>query len=82
MSLADDVQAMGQRKRTTCKTGTWINGLDTRDRDTIRDYVAAGKPLAALWRAALKNGYDGGLTQFKAHLTHGCTCHRGMEIAA
>jgi hypothetical protein len=83
MSLADDVQAINDTRRpTACKTGAWITGLDAHDQNAIRAYVTAGKPIAALWRAAIKNGYDGGLTQFKDHCGGNCCCARRMEAAA
>jgi hypothetical protein len=84
MSLADDVQELrhNARRAAPCKTGIWLAGLDERDRHAFMDYVADRKPLAALWKMALKNDCEAGLTQFKAHCNQACSCHRIMENAA
>ncbi len=82
MSFADDVSdhERQSRKPNPCKTGIWITGLNDRDRDAFRDFLARGGSAADLHKLAIKNGCEAGETQFRRHCRERCSCYLGVGI--
>ncbi|WP_280357084.1 hypothetical protein [Nocardia otitidiscaviarum] len=83
MSLADDLHEHAQAAgiKPLCKTGAWLNGLDERDAEAIRGFLADGKPVSVLHGVAVRNGCPAGETRFRLHFRRRCSCY-AMENAA
>lgn len=84
MSFADDVIEFQRRPpaRKLCATGTWVESLDERGQAAFHAYLAAGRPVAALWRMAVKHGCEAGDTRFRVHCRRECCCYSSVEAAA
>jgi hypothetical protein len=84
MSFADDVEAYEQQPAPVkyCKTGQWVNDLDTRDREAFKRALSRGGPVSDLHRIAINNGCTAAETRFRAHCRRRCSCYINMEVAA
>lgn len=60
-----------------CKTGAWMDGLDSDDQTAYTRYLSEQPRSAAeQHRLFTRAGYAGGLTSTKDHLTGRCCCDR------
>ncbi|MFE5290346.1 hypothetical protein ACFRAQ_35805 [Nocardia sp. NPDC056611] len=83
MSLADDLHEAEQAaiRKQPCKTGVWLESLDDRDRDAIRAFLAAGKPVSHLHGIAVRNGCGAAETRFRSHFRKRCACFDLEHVA-
>lgn len=58
-----------------CKTGMWLKTKDEADNTAITAWVSAGRSVAELHRFCVRDGFDGKLTNFKAHCRSNCSCN-------
>ncbi|WP_306365319.1 hypothetical protein [Nocardia sp. CC227C] len=77
MSLAEDLIHAEQDDNAArpCKTALWLQTLSSEDRAAFDAYVGAGKPIAILHRAAIRNGCPAAETRFRLHCRHRCSCY-------
>lgn len=81
MSFAHDLAALTSHELVRCKTGLWVDSLDTSDRAVFDAHLANGGSVSHAWRAAVRNGCDAAETRFRVHCRRECCCY-ATEVAA
>ncbi|MDJ0490553.1 hypothetical protein QNA24_29670 [Rhodococcus qingshengii] len=77
MSLADDLADARVKTVRPCRTALWLEGIEQRDVNAFNDYLSDGGAVSELFVLAKNNGYEGGLTTFRAHCRGRCGCVNG-----
>lgn len=81
MSFAEDLTEVTRREPVMCKTGLWVSQLAEADRAAFKAHLAQRRPVADLWRVAVRHGCDAAETRFRAHCRERCGCY-AVEAAA